>query len=77
MLSLVFFFLFSFVLFCTSLVQVLLIKYKFNISVIIIIRGIICQVTPSVGLSNVTIVKMVFLNVNFTKSTVELYVYCT
>ena len=57
----------------------LLIKGKFKISVITIIIGIICQVTPNAVLSNVTKVKMFFFfffNVNFTKSVVELHVLC-
>ena len=56
----------------------LLIKDKFKIFVINIIIGIICQVTPSAALSNVTRVKMFFcfffFNVNFNKSIVELQV---
>ena len=56
----------------------LLVKEKFIISVLFIIICKICQVTPCVALSNVTTVKMFFFffNVNFTKSTVELHVYC-
>ena len=55
----------------------LLVKEKFKISVLIIIICIICQVTRCVALSNVKTVKMFFFfNVNFTKSTVELHVYC-
>ena len=55
------------------------IKDKLKIFVINIIIGIICEVTPSVVLSNVAKVKMFFFfffNVNFTKSIVELHVLC-
>ena len=55
------------------------IKDKFKIFVINIIIGIICEVTPSVVLSNVAKVKMFFFfffNVNFTKYIVELHVLC-
>ena len=57
MLNLVFFFFFFG---CFFGAQMLLIKDKFKISVITIIIGIICQVTPSAALSNVTTVKMFF-----------------
>ena len=55
------------------------IKDKLKIFVINIIIGIICEVTPSVVLSNVAKVKMFFFfffNVNFAKSIVELHVLC-
>ena len=56
--SVVFFFFFFFGGGYFSSAQMWLVKDYFKIFVIINIIGIICQVTPSVALSNVTTVKM-------------------